>query len=238
MVETAPVKVSPTELPQDIKGYQWALPEKLGVPADELKCRLDFYQDAVMLYFLENGIIITRQVSARDVTLALLSEVDLNSELLPDNTLWWSQGKDGLQVGLWRPPQVWKAALVIKAFQTPRRFQLPMPGLIFVCSPAQTPRVFAAKKRPKSSKEHIYHAPLFNLFNDGKACPGTHRYPEKVSEIPESFFTSFFSMEASYERRSKKHPQSLLSLWEELDGKKRFPLGDLIKAGILEDIMK
>jgi hypothetical protein len=238
MVETAEVKVSPIELNQDIRAYQWALPEKLGVPTDVLKCRLDFYQDAVMLYFIENGVIVTRMVSARDIVMALLSEVDLGSGLLPDNTLWWSQGKQGVQVGLWRSPQVWRVALVTRALQAPRRFKIPMPGLIFVCSPAQSPRIFAAKKRPKSPKEHIYHAPLFNLFRDGSACPGTHKFPAKVADIPESFFTSFFSMEAQFEQRSKKHPQSLLSLWEELDGKRRYPMGDLIKAGILEDIMK
>ena len=226
------------ELTQDIHAYQWAFPESLGVPADVLKCRLDFYQDAVMLYLLDGGVITTRMVSARDIVLAMLSEVDLSSGLLPDNTIWWSQSRNGIQVGLWRPPQVWKVALVTQAFQAPRRFSLPMPGLIFVCSPAKAPRVFAAKKRPKSPKEHIYHAPLFNLFGDGRACPGTHKFPEKVSEIPESFFSSFFSMEASYGGRSKSHPYSLLSLWEELDGKRRYPLGDLIKAGTLEDIMQ
>jgi len=226
------------ELTKDIHDYQWAFPERLGVPADVLKCRLDFYQDAVMLYLLDDGIITTRMVSARDIVLALLSEVDLSSGLLPDNTLWWSQGQNGIQVGLWRPPQIWKAALVTKAFQAPRRFTLPMPGLIFICSPAQSPRVFAAKKKPKSPEEHIYHAPLFNIYTNGRTCPGTHKFPEKVSEIPESFFTSFFTMEASYGGRSKSHPDSLLSLWEELDGKRRYPLSDLVKAGTLEDIMK
>jgi len=226
------------ELTQDFRGYQWAFPESLGVPADVLKCRLDFYQDAVVLYLLDNGVITTRLVSARDIVMAMLAEVELGSGLLPDNTLWWTQGKNGVEVGLWRPPQVWKVALAIKAFQAPRRFNLPMPGLIFVCSPAKAPKVFAAKKRPRSPKEHIFHAPLFNLFGDGRVCPGTHRFPEKVSEIPESFFTSFFSMEASYGGRSKSHPDSLLTLWEELDGKRRYPLGDLVKAGTLEDIMQ
>ena len=226
------------ELTEDLHGYQWAFPESLGVPADVLKCRLDFYQDAVVLYWLDNGVITTRLVSARDIVMAMLAEVELGSGLLPDNTLWWAQGKNGVEVGLWRPPQVWKVALAIKAFQAPRRFNLPMPGLIFVCSPAKAPKVFAAKKRPRSPKEHIFHAPLFNLFGDGRVCPGTHRFPEKVSEIPESFFTSFFSMEASYGGRSKSHPDSLLTLWEELDGKRRYPLGDLVKAGTLEDIMQ
>lgn len=226
------------QLTQGLHDYQWAMPEKLGVPPDVLTCRLDFYQDAVLLYLLDKGVITTRLVSADDIVMALLNEVDLGTGLLPDNTLWGSQGRKGLQVGLWRPPQVWKVALVLKAFQSPERFKLPMPGLIFVCSPGETPRVFAAKKRPKSPKEHIYHAPLFNLFSDGRACPGTHRYPANVGEIPESFFMSFFSMEAVYGGRSKSHPDSLLSLWKELDGKKRFPLGDLVKAGTLEDIMK
>ena len=113
-----------------------------------------------------------------------------------------------------------------------------MPGLIFVCSPGQPPRVYAAKKRPTGPSSIIYHAPLFNLFGDGRACPGTHRFPVKIGEIPESFFTSFFSMEASSGGRSKKHPDSLFRLWEELDGEKRYPLKDLVPMGKIEDIMK
>lgn len=226
------------QLTREFHEYQWAFPESLGVPSDQLKCRLDFYQDAVVLYLLDNGIITTRLVSARDVVMAMLAEVELGSGLLPDNTLWWSQGKNGIEVGIWRPPQIWKVALAVKAFEAPQRFTIPMPGLIFICLPGTAPRVFATKKRPKSPKEHIYHAPLFNLYQDGRACPGTHRFPENVWEIPESFFTSFFTMEAVYGGRSKSHPDSLLSLWEKLDGKRRFPLSDLVKAGTLEDIMK
>lgn len=226
------------QLTQGLNEYQWALPEKLGVPPDELTCRLDFYNDSILLYTINKKAITTKQVSADDIVMALLSQVDMATGLLPDDTLWWNNGKNGLKIGLWRRPQVWKVALALKAFQSPERFKLPMPGLIFVCSPGRTPTIFAAKKKPKSPKEHIYHAPLFNIFGNGNACPGTHKYPAKVSDIPESFFLSFFSMEANYSGRSKSHPDSLLALWKELDGKKRFPLGDLVKAGTLEDIMK
>ena len=225
-------------LTSEPSAYQWALPESLEVPPDELKCRLDFYQDAVILYLLDKGVITTRMVSARDVALALLSEVPLRSGLLPEGALWWGQGKEGVEVAIWRSPKVWPVALVTEPFKPPRRFKLPMPGLIFVCSPGRPPRVYAAKKRPTTPRDAIYHAPLFNLFRDGRNCPGTHKYPEQIGEIPESFFTSFFSPEADVKGRSKKYPDDLLRLWEELDGKQRYPLKDLVPLGKVEDIMR
>jgi len=225
-------------LTREPKAYQWALPESLDIPPDELKARLDFYQDSVILYLVDRGVITTRMVSARDVALALLREVPLRSGLLPEGALWWGQGKEGVEVALWRPPKVWPVALVTEPMKPPRRFRLPMPGLIFVCSPGRPPRVYAAKRRPKSPADTIYHAPLFNVFQDGRTCPGTHKFPTEVGEIPESFFTSFFSMEADYRGRSKKYPDDLLKLWEELDGKGRYPLGDLVPFGKIEDIMR
>lgn len=225
-------------LEKEPNAYQWALPESLEVPPDELKCRLDFYQSAIILYLLDKGVITTRTVSARDIVMALLSAVPLKSGLLPEGVLWWAQGKQGIEAALWQPPRVWPVAIMTEAFKPPRRFRLPMPGLIFVCSPGRQPRVYAAKKRPATLKDIIYHAPLFNIFSDGSTCAGTHKYPEKIEEIPGSFFTSFFSLEASHGNRSKKYPDNLLKLWEELDGKKRYPLRDLVPIGKVEDIMK
>ena len=225
-------------LTREPNAYQWALPDGLEVPPDELKCRLDFYQDTVILYLVDKGVITTRMVSARDVALALLREVPLRSGVLPEGTLWWGQGKEGVEVALWRPPKVWPVALMTEPFKPPKRLRLPMPGLIFVCSPGRPPKVYAAKKRPTHARDGIYHAPLFNLFRDGRTCPGTHKFPEKIEEIPESFFTSFFSREAQFSGRSKKYPDDLLRLWEELDGKERYPIKDLVPFGKVEDIMK
>jgi PRTRC genetic system protein B len=224
-------------LPHEIKPYQWALPDSLELPPDELEVRLDFYGDSVVLYSLDKGVIHTQMVSARDITMALLSEVPLSSGLLPPDALWWKQGREGPVVALWRGPRVWPVALQLEPFKPPRRFKLPMPGLIFLCSPGRPPLVYAAKKRPGDAKQFIYHAPLFNVFQDGRTCAGTHRYPTNVEETPESFFTSFFTKEASHQGRSKKYPKDLLALWEELDGKKRYPLGDLVPIGKVEDIL-
>jgi PRTRC genetic system protein B len=224
-------------LSNEPEAYQWALPEGLEVPPDELQARLDFYHDAVILYLIEKGVITTKMISARDVALAMLSEVPLRSGLLPKNALWWGQGKDGIEVALWQPPKIWRVALETEPFKPPRRFRLPMPGLIFISSPGRAPKVYAAKKRPTKATEVIYHAPLFNVFRDGRTCPGSHKYPAKIEEIPGSFFASFFSPTGDYRGRSKKYPDDLLKLWEEIDGRKRYPLDDLVPFEKLEDII-
>jgi hypothetical protein len=216
--------------------YNWSLPSSLNVSPDELQVRVDFYNSSVVLQWLENGAISTRMVSAREVALALLSDIPLHSGLLPPDALWWSQDATA-EVALWVRPRVWPVALMVKAGEPAPRFRLPMPGFIFVCRPAEAPRIYAVKRRPKSHKDEVYHAPLFNVFGDGRTCAGSHQYPVKIEDIPRSFFTSFFSLDGSMSGRSKKHPDSLYSLWQELDGRKRYPLGDLVPCGTVEDVM-
>ncbi|MBA7630917.1 hypothetical protein ES703_38443 [subsurface metagenome] len=218
-------------------GYQWALPESLEVPQDELKVRLDFYGNTVVLHSLDGGIITTRMVDARQVAMALLQGIPMNSGLLPEGVLWWSQRGSAAEVALWRPPQVWPAALQAEAFKPPVRYRLPMPGLIFICRPGSPPRVYAAKKRPTHVEDNLYHAPLFNVFNDGRTCAGTHNYPENPAEVPDSFFTSFFTPTADWRGRSKKYPNDLRHLWDELNGKRRYPLRDLVFCAKVKEVI-
>jgi PRTRC genetic system protein B len=208
------------------------LPPELEVAPDQLKIRLDFYETTVVAHFCDNGVISTRIVSARDVAMALLGETNLISGLLPRETLCWGPG----QVALWVEPRVWPVALMTEPFKPPRRMRLPMPGLIFICRPGQPPRVYAAKRRPRDMQAIIYHAPLFNVYRDGSTCPGTNKYPDKMEEIPKSFFISFFSPAAETRNRSTKYPNNLLKLWEELDGKTKYPYDDLVPICRLQDI--
>ena len=93
-----------------------------------------------------------------------------------------------------------------------------MPGLVFVCSPGRPPWVYAALSRPTDPEQHLFRAPAFNVFRDGRVCPGSHRFPEEVGLIPESFFQSYFSLTGDSRDRSKKHADNLQALWEEIDG--------------------
>ena len=135
-----------------------------------------------------------RTVSADEIANVFTRHLGFSSGLLPQEALWWSQGETGQVVVLWRPPQVWSVALQREAFKPPARLRLPMPGPVFVCSPGRPPWVYAALSRPTDPEQQLFRAPAFNVFRDGRVCPGSHRFPEEVGLIPESLFQSFFSL--------------------------------------------
>jgi hypothetical protein len=190
------------------------------------------------MYVLEDGIVTIRMVSAQDVALALLRDIPLGTDLLPENSLWWQHRQDGTPVvALWRSPRVWPVALQLEPFQPPRCFKLPLPGLVFICRPRSPPRVVAAKKRPMTSEEPIYRAPVYNTYTDGNTCAGSHKYTDDISKIPEEFFTAFFTQSLGG-NISKLYGGDLLKLWVSIDGKKRYPLRDLIPYGKVADLLK
>ena len=212
----------------DANATDWSLPGQDDVPRDQLQVQLEVYAETVLLRGFEGDSHWVRTVSADEIASVFIRHLGFSSGLLPDNALWWSQGETGQVVALWRPPQVWAVALQREAFQPPARLRLPMPGLVFVCSPGRAPWVYAALERPSHAEQQLYRAPAFNVFRDGRVCPGSHRFPEDVGLIPESFFQSFFSLTGDSQDRSKQHPDNLQDLWEELDGKAEYPLEDLV----------
>ena len=212
----------------DTETTRWSLPGEMDVPRDELRMQLEVYAETILLRGFEDGANWVRTVSADGIANAVTQHMGFSSGILPKETLWWSQGETGQVVALWGPPKVWPVALQRDAFKPPARFRIPMPGLVFVCSPGRAPWVYAAKSRPTGAEQQLYRAPAFNVFGDGRVCPGSHTFPEEVGLIPESFFESYFSMTADTRDRSKKHPDNLHALWEELDGKRKYPLKDLV----------
>ena len=212
----------------DVDTTQWSLPGQAEMPKDELRVQLEVYNETILLRGFENDSAWVRTVSADEIANVFTQHLGFSSGLLPQDALWWNQGETGQVVGLWRPPQVWPMALQREAFKPPARLRLPMPGLVFVCSPGRAPWVYAALGRPTGPGQQLFRAPAFNVFGDGRVCPGSHRFPEEVGLIPESFFQSFFSATADTRNRSKKHPDDLHALWEELDGKAEYPVEDLV----------
>ena len=213
---------------EDTNPTEWSLPGQDDVPRDQLQVQLEVYRETILLRGFEGDSTWVRTVSADEIASVFTQHLGFSSGLLPQDALWWSQGETGQVVALWRPPQVWAVALQREAFQPPARLRLPMPGLVFVCSPARAPWVYAALARPTHAGQQLFRPPAFNVFSDGRVCPGSHRFPEEVGLIPESFFQSFFSLTGDSRNRSKKHPDNLQDLWEELDGKGEYPLEDLV----------
>ena len=216
---------------------EWSLPGPDDLPRDQLQVQLEVYQETILLRGFEADRNWVRTVSADEIANVFIRHLGFSSGLLSQNALWWNQGETGQVVALWRPPQVWPVALQREAFQPPARLRLPMPGMVFVCSPGRAPWVYAALERPTNPEQQLYRAPAFNVFRDGRVCPGSHRFPEEVGRIPESFFQSFFSLTGDSQGRSKRHPDNLKALWEELDGMAEYPVEDLVPQCTVGHVM-
>ncbi len=215
-------------MPSDADRTEWSLPGAADAPRDELKMQLEVYGETILLRGFEREADWVRTVSADGIANVFVQHIGFSSGLLPDNALWWGQGETGRIVGLWRRPQVWSVALQREAFAPPARLRLPMPGLVFVCSPGRAPWVYAAQNKPADPEQPLYRMPAFNVFRDGRVCAGSHKFPDDAGEIPESFFRSYFSLTGDSNDRSKKHPDDLQALWEEIDGKTEYPAEDLV----------
>lgn len=222
---------------EGVTEYKWAVPTELDVPPDPLRLRLDFHHQAVSLTIFEGEAVTTKLVSALDVATALASDLSFGTGLLPPGTLWWQNARGGPTYALYVEPKVRKVALLVKANEPPRRFTIPLPGFVFLCSPGQPPWVFAVKKKPTKETDIVYKAPLCNIHENGRSCSGSHRYPERVADIVQSFFMSFFTREADRHNRSEMFARDVVDLWEYLANKKTFPMKDMVRHGTIQDLM-
>jgi PRTRC genetic system protein B len=219
--------------------YRRALPRDLGLEQDPLLLRLDVHRESLILHEYAEATATSRLVSALDVAKAVASELDLDTGVLPAEALWYLKTASGPRVAIWSPAAVRTVKLRETYGQPPRRFRLPMPGLVFICLPsAQAPYVFAAKSRPRTAEEDLYHAPTFNVFRNGRVCPGTHVFPRDPSRMPDEFFRSHFSPAGDTIGRSRSHPDDLLGLWSELHRQSAYPLDDLVPAMKLADALR
>ena len=137
-----------------------------------------------------------------------------------------------------------------------RRYHLPMPPFVFV-GIGTTYRIFAIKKRPfrqssiqafrqssmqKATNIQLYHAPSPNVYGSGGICSGSTPFPACSSETIQTALRLF--MEDSYfnadlcTNKCNSHKNDIRHLWEKLDGKKRFPLKELVPMDVcLQDLM-
>lgn len=218
------------------------LPRDAAVEPDPLQLRLDFHRESTIRYDYAGGRVKVALISALDVAHALASELDLMTGILPPDTLWLAKTGTGTRLALWVPPQIRTVRLRERYDAPPRRLRLPFPGLVFLTLPdGQAPYVFAAPARPASTADSLFHAPAFNVFDSGRVCAGTHRFPTDPAKIPASFFASYFSAALDTARRkSRRHPEDIGQLWAELHAAKAtaYPADDLMPHLAVADAMR
>ena len=236
----APRTRRPAAAPPD-NPYRRAMPPELEVEEDPLRLRLDFHDESVILHDYDaRGVVTTRLVSALDVAHALASELDLTTGLLPPEALWLVKRSTGTWVTIWQGPGTHTVHLKTGLAAPPRRYRLPLPGLVFLCPPGgQAPSVFAARARPRRPEDQLFHAPFYNVFPSGRICTGTHPFPRDPARVPAAFFESYFSAALDTAGgKSRRHPEDIGRLWAELDKRREYPLDDLIEHLTVADAMR
>ena len=224
-----------TDTNQDPRvGTRW---NDLEAPRDTMLAQINIYNDSVTVTTHGHKSHRTHFVHPNDIAHALQGRVTYTSPVLDGKAIWWSAGREGQVLGLWEEPAKRRLAMQRRAFEPPERFDIPLPGLVFACTPGRPPRVFAAKERPTSPDAALYRSPTFNTFDDGRVCPGSHSFPTDPRKAPESFFLSYFSMTGHTTNRSAKYPNDLYQLWQELRELDEYPLDDLIYQTTLGEAM-
>jgi len=189
----------------------------------------------------EGDIAQVKCVAVADVAHAIADQLNFATGILPGdgdspNALWWANTPEGPLTALYEPPRVRRIALA-QEVPAPRRFNIPLPGFIFLCRPSKPPAVYAVKERPAGPGTEIFHAPLCNVHPAGNSCGGSHHYPADVGRIPADFFLCYFADDAVTRHDvSKKFQGDIVKLWESLEGKKRYPLDDLVRFGTVKDL--
>ena len=203
------------------------------------RLRLDFYDTAVLLSrWEEDGRTATYPVAVQDVVGAC-TNIALSSGLLPPDALFWRQEANQTTLGIYVPARRWRV-------QTEeRRYRVPMPPLVFVGS-GTAYKVFAVKKRPALSgptelgkskgrsgeATPLYHAPCPNVYTTGGICQGNTPFPacspQTILPALRLFLEgSLFNADLS-RGKCQSFSDDVRRLWAELDGRKRFPLAELV----------
>ena len=190
-----------------------------------LQLRLDFYSTNILMsQWQADGRLSTYPVSIHDVVTACTS-VEMSSGLLPPNTLFWRQQANLTMLGIYVPARRWTV-------QTDERsYHIPLPPFVFV-GHGTSYKIFAVKKRPSDERARLYHAPCPNVHTTGNICQGNTPFPTCSPQNMQTALTlfiedSYFNADLS-NGKCQSYPDDVRQLWVNLDGKKRFPLKELV----------
>jgi PRTRC genetic system protein B len=203
--------------------------------ADRPVLRLTLYEGCAILTSCRDAAGPThRYVDPQELAGALTIERRIASPVLPPRTLFYAESRGERLIGTYEPPAIRQVACVPAPTggigpALLRRFTIPLPGLVVVTGDQRTLRLFAVGEEPRGPETPLFAAPVFNLVGQQQVCVGDHHFAHDPRETVREFFASRFGhLEQTGRGRSRRHPQELLRLWEELDGQGAFPLEDLV----------
>jgi PRTRC genetic system protein B len=161
----------------------------------------------------------TYPVDAADVANAF-NQFGANTGLLPENVLFWQSINAILRIGIYLPPS--KRTIHIGVGRGVQTWKIPLPGLMFIgCGIEYV--IYAVKERPVSDRMVLYHAPLPNVYADGRICAGSVKFPKcdagTIGQAAALFFESGFNRDLV--------GKETIGLLKSLRGKSKFPIEKL-----------
>jgi PRTRC genetic system protein B len=204
-----------------------ANPDETAAPSLLPLVRLDFYDSAVILSRYHEGAppaVTAYPVSMTDVA-AACAQLAVSTGLLPPETLFWRSQGNVVSLAVFVPARPW----LVQAGE--ERLLVPLPAFIFSGRERQY-SVYAVKERPVDGRALLYHFPAPNVHSDGRICAGSAPFPDCR---PESIYDALrlflegsrFNNDLST-NKCRAFPNNVGELWRKLDGKRKFPLKELV----------
>jgi hypothetical protein len=189
--------------------------------------RLDFYDSAIILSRYHQGdppAVTAYPVSMTDIA-AACAQLAVSTGLLPPETLFWRSRGNIITLGVFVPARSWLVQV------GEERLLVPLPPFIFSGRERQY-SVYAVKERPVDGRALLYHLPCPNVNGTGLVCAGNVPFPECR---PESIYEALrlflegsrFNSDLSA-NKCRAFPKNVGELWRKLDGKRKFPLKELV----------
>lgn len=191
-----------------------------------LQGRLDLFSDFIVLSKYRDGQATERYIVDSMELAAAITDLDLNSGLLPRDCLFWGKRHGADRLGVYLPPQVWPVVVRGEA----QAWRVPLPGLLFLGHQYDY-HLWAVTERPAHTGAPLYLAPCPNVSLPG-VCRGNAPFPKAgpatIWQAVEVFFSSKFNQDLS-NGKSRSHPNNVLDQWQALHaaGAETYPLDDL-----------
>lgn len=205
-----------------------------------LQGRLDLFSDFIVLSKYRAGQATERYVVDPTELAAAITDLDLNSGLLPHNCLFWGKRHGADRLAVYLPPQVWPVVVRGDPSTSPSTssggtsgpaWRVPLPGLIFIGYQYDY-AIWAVAERPADTGAPLYLAPCPNVSLQG-VCRGNAPFPKAgpttIWPAVEVFFSSKFNQDLS-NGKSRAYPDNVLNQWRALHtaGVESYPLADLV----------
>lgn len=199
-----------------------------------LQGRLDMYSDFIVLSKYRAGQATEQYVVDPTELAAAITDLDLNSGLLPRDCLFWGKRHGADRLGVYLPPQVWPVVVrgepQAHSTGSGQAWRVPLPGLIFIGHQYDY-ALWAVTERPADTGAPLYLAPCPNVSQQG-VCRGNAPFPKAgpatIWQAVEVFFGSKFNQDLS-NGKSRAYPDNVLNQWRALHlaGADSYPLDDL-----------